>query len=42
MEYISLHRCIRKTPSDTDLAEHMLRMGRSIDNLKRIYRTTQN
>ena len=30
VEYMSLHRYIRNTPSDTEvLAEHQLRMGKS-------------
>ena len=44
VEYISLHRCIRNTPSDTEvLAEHQLKVYRStrppeknIDHQKRI------
>ena len=43
MEYISLHRFIRNTPSDTeDLAEQQLRAGGGPDHWKRIYRTMQN
>jgi len=41
VEFISLQRYIRKTPSDTgDLAERQLRAGRS--HWRRLYRTTQN
>ena len=43
MEYISLHRYIRNTPSDTEVhAEHQLRVAGVLDQRKRIYRTTQN
>ena len=43
MEYISLHRYIRNTPSDTEVhAEHQLRVAGVLDQGKRIYRTTQN
>ena len=43
MEYISLHRYIRNTLSDTEVhAEHQMRTDRSTDQRERIYRTTQN
>ena len=44
VEYISFHRYIRNTPSDTEVyAEHQLRVDRSLpDQWKRIYRVTQN
>ena len=36
VEYISLHRCIRNTPSDAeDLTEHQVRAGRSPSPLGR-------
>ena len=43
MEYISLHRYVRNTPSDTEVhAEHKLEWTEVPDQQERIYRTTQN
>ena len=43
VEYISLHRYIRNTPSDTKVyAEHELELTGIPDQQKRIYRTMQN
>ena len=43
VEYISLHRYIRNTSSDTEVhAEHQLRVAGVPDQRKRIYRPTQN
>ena len=43
MEHISLHRYMRKMPSDTEVhAEHQLRADRSTCPVERIYRPTQN
>ena len=42
MEYISLHRYIRNTPSDIEVhAEHELELTGTPDQQKRLYRTTQ-